>query len=460
MNSFVLFILKPNQYFRDLNDGKMRRYLLNLLIVYAIVYTVYSLQVGSHKNVNVSMICNNAVIDLICYFFLEILSIFFVSAIILVITKVMHIRFMFFNIVINIFSLKAIEVLFMILEVLIFNVFGSVSFFGLLDWVSLIVFLCYLYFPIKGIFEASFARNIIIQLIAFLGYLTFYFGISIVYLHCDTPPNTGKLVEYLSHNEIKEAINESDSLINQFPLNSNLRYDIGKAFAMYLLLSEERQPRDDEKKKDIYQNIFHRAEECFISALNLKPTNVEARRALGDLYHINGDNNKAIEQYTIAIENGLSSHDIYRKLATEYLRLGNQKQAQHYYKLIAKTNKVAFQKDKSLKIALKDIIGQELGIDAEAVLGWCVKNEMQFDLSSGDEEMAYLWIKGGLSLALNKIMLTDYENDASIIDFANRSINSVIADANQFFEKNRYGIEIENIKIVATPSPKKLPSDP
>ncbi len=447
MNSFFLFLLNPNQYFLRLNDGKLRRYLLNLLVVYVIVYTLYILQIESHENTNINFIYNNFLIDLICYFLIDIVLILFVSGIIFIIAGILHTKIRFYHIVFNIFSLTALELIFMIIRIIFLNILDGINLLKAIDGLSIVFALFYLYFPIKYIFKASFARIIIIQSITIFGCLAYYFIVS-SFIYYDKPlPDTSALVKHLSNNKITEAINESSRLINKYPDNANLMFDIGENFTMYLLINPETALVEDKTKNVLYQSVFHQAEKSYAIALKLDPRYAEARRALGNLYYLNGDNNKAIEQYAYAIEEGLSSPDIYRKMANGYFRLGNREQAEHYYKLIQDKNKINLPENRLFKIAIKDIIDLDLEIDAEAQLEWHVIDEMLYNLSSGDDEMAKLWIKGALSMALNKTMLRDYENESRFIDAANSSMDTIIADANQFFKKNEYGIEISNIEL-------------
>jgi tetratricopeptide (TPR) repeat protein len=272
---------------------------------------------------------------------------------------------------------------------------------------------------------------------------------NILYNQFEVFPDTSKVIKQLSHHEISESINESNELIYRYPNNAKLRFDLGEAFAMYLLLNPEILVAEDDVKSNIYQKVYNQAEKSYIDALKLNPSYAEARRALGGLYHLKGENSKSVEQYSIAIDNGMSGTDIYRKMAIGHFRLGNHKLAKHYYELIPDKDKVIHKTEKPQKITILDMfkIGHDLAIALEADLEWHVTNGMLYDLSSGNNEIAKLWIKTGLALALNKFTLQNFDNKSSFIDFANSSPENIIADTNKFFEDRKYGIEIMSIKL-------------
>lgn len=447
MKYFIQFFINPKQYFRNLNDRKTKRYLLNLLVVYVIIYVIYSIQIDAGKNAN-QYFFSNALVNFSFNFLLDMaVSILIISTTLHVIAKFLKIQSIWIEVVFNIFSLKAIEILVMLVQISIFNVLGDIAFIKTLDTISWFCFLSYLYFPIRNIFKINFFKTIALQIIVVFVVFSLYSIIVAINPQPKVSPDISKVVEYLKNDEIDESINESVDIINMDPVNANLRFAIGEAYSMYLLMHPDVFLKNN-IQNSVYQKVFHQAEESYSSALNLNPSNNKARKALGDLYRLNGDYGKALEQYSIAVEKGYSDPDIYRKMAIAYFRLGNQESAERYYKLDP-GKEVYNSKTKIMRIATQEIptLSQNLGINAELNLKWHISNEMLYDLSSGDNDLSELWVKTALSLSFNELSLADQKVEDSFIDLVDSSADSIIAESNNFLEENRYGIKITSLEL-------------
>lgn len=448
MKYFIQFFVNPNRYFRNLNDGKIHRYLLNLFAFYVVIFAIYGIQIDVNKIACLNFF-SNALVNFSFYFLLDIVvSILFITTIIHTIAKILRIQSKWIDIVLNIFSLKAIEILVMIVQILIFNFFGDITFIETLDTVSWICYFSYLYFPIRFIFKINFFKTIALQLVVILMVSFLYSIIVALNPQSKASPDTSKVVDYLKNDEIAESINESVDITNKDPVNANLRFAIGEAFSMYLLLHPDVLPKNN-IKNSVYQKVFHQAEESYSSALNLNPSYNKARRALGDLYRLNGDYDKALEQYSIAVEKGYSDTDIYRDMAIAHFRLGNQESAEHYYKLYPQKNEIYDSTTNIMRITAQNLFtsSHDLKINAELDVKWHITNAMLYDLSSGDNDLTELWVKTALSLSLNELNLADYKDENSFVTFVESSSESIIAEANNNLAEKRYGIEITSLAL-------------